>query len=315
MTPYNPFTRPRRSNWAVPNLASETVVSPLDTTAGGGPYPENPTPMPKPPVNVPPKPPYPENPIPMPKPIPPASPSPTDPWGTPVPKPTVPTQPTPVTPVIPVDPGPDPTAPEVPMPKPPARPVTGTNLPPSGFGVGNAQGGTLGLDFMRQVTPNELVQNQLQGLLSQNSAYMNNARLRGMETAARRGLGNSSIAAGASQRSALEAALPIASADAEVYRTANEGNFSALNQLRQMRTAAELDNWLSSETYNRDFNGRLAMLPITSAIDMLSYIQQRAVEDPSVYTPEVISGINNFFNLNMQDILGRFFPMGGGGNG
>lgn len=171
--------------------------------------------------------------------------------------------------------------------------------------------GSLGLDFMRQVTGNELVENRLNNLLQTDSRYIQNARQRGAEYAASRGNINSSIGAGASERAALEAAMPIAESDAGVYRDANQGNFESLNQLRQMRTAAELDNWLSDSNFNRDFNGRLAMIPINSGADMLAYITQRALEDPAVYTPDVISGFNNFFNLNMKDMFKNFF--GGGG--
>lgn len=257
------------------------------------PYPVNPTPVPKPPVDgyVPEKPPYPEPEAP----IPPADPSPRAPYP---PKPPV------------SEPG-VPPKPPYPEPVDPTKPTQ----PPPGTAGSQPPGtpGSLGLDFMRQVTPDELVRNQLQGLLDSNSPYMTNARLRGQEFANSRGMLNSSLAAGTSQRSALEAALPIAQSDADVYRAANEGNFQSLNQLRQMRTAAQLEDWLSSESYNRDFNGRLAMLPITNSMDMMSYIQQRALEDPSVYTPEVISGINNFWNQNMFDVLGNYFNIGGGG--
>ena len=207
------------------------------------------------------------------------------------------------------------TPPPAPTPAPVTAPPMSTGLPATPV-AGNpsappATPGSLGLDFMRQVTPNELVANQLNGLLSGNSPYIKNARLRGAEYAASRGNINSSIGAGASQRAALEAAMPIAESDAGVYRDANAGNFAALNELRKMRTAADLDNWLSSESYNRDFNGRLAMIPINSGADMLAYITQRALEDPAVYTPDVISGFNNFFNLNMKDMFKNFF---GGGN-
>lgn len=247
------------------------------------PFPDSPIPVPKPPVNgaaVPPKPPALDNPIAMPKP--------------PVGGSNIPAKP-PFT--------------ETGTGKPPVTVPPGTQGQPPGTP------GSLGLDFMRQVTPNELVANQLQGLLDSNSPYIQNARRRGLEQANARGMLNSSIAAGNSQRSALEAAMPIAMADADVYRQANQGNFESLSQLRQMRTAAELEDWLGSQTYNREFNGTLAMMPIQSAMDMLTYIQQRGLEDPSVYTPEVMSGINNFFNQNMFDILGRYFNTAGPGGG
>lgn len=203
----------------------------------------------------------------------------------------------------------------------PPKQVTSTAVPSFGLpastnnltGQAPSTPGSLGLDFMRQVTPNELVANQLNNLLSSDSAYIKNARLRGKEYANSRGMLNSSIAAGASERAALEAAMPIAQSDADVYRTANQGNFESLNQLREMRTAAELDNWLSSESFNRDFNAELAMIPVRSGADMLAYITQRAMEDPAVWSPDVISGFNNFFNLNMKDMFSNFFSGPGGG--
>jgi hypothetical protein len=222
----------------------------------------------------------------------------------------VPKLPAPVT----VTPMPKPTGP---APTTPPAPVSQTPLPTAPTGAqAPATPGSLGLDFMRQVTPNELVENRLNGLLSSDSAYIRNARLRGAEYAASRGNINSSIGAGASQRAALEAAMPIAESDAGVYRDANRANFESLSQLRQMRTAADLDNWLSSENFTRDFNGRLATMSIQSSQDMLTYITQRALEDPAVYTPDVISGFNNFFNLNMKDMFRNFYgPTNTGGGG
>lgn len=245
-------------------------------------------------------------------PIPGPSPSPTAPnTGGKVPLDTV--TPTPM-PTSPFGPAPKPTPMPGPSPSPtsPFGPVKTTAGPTTA--TAPATPGSLGLDFMRNVTPNELVANQLQGLLSNESDYIKNARLRGAEYAASRGNLNSSIGAGASQRAALEAAMPIAQSDAEVYRQANQENFQSLSQLRQMRTAADLENWLSSESYTRDFNGRLAMMPIQSSFDMMQYVAQRALEDPAVYTPDVISGFNNFFNANMFDVFNTWFgtPPGGG---
>jgi hypothetical protein len=238
--------------------------------------------------------------VPMPKP-------PGPPGATPMPKPPAPSGPNVPSPRPVID-GP---YPEVPVP-----PVAGT---PTGTGaLGQPLPLGYGLDFARNITPNELVQNQLNALLGNNSAYMQNARQRGAEYAASRGNLNSSIAAGASQRAALEAALPIANADAQAYRDANSQNFESLSQLRQQRSAAFLEDWLSSNTFNREYNGQLAMIPINSAVDMMQYITQRAMEDPAVWTPDVISGWSNFFSGNMFDVLSRFTgnpttPTGSGG--
>jgi hypothetical protein len=95
-----------------------------------------------------------------------------------------------------------------------------------------AQGiqGTDNRAYTRNVTGNELVQNQMQGLMNRGGAYMQNAARRGMETANRRGLLNSSIASGAAERSSLEAAMPIAQADASTYGRAQTENLDALNR-------------------------------------------------------------------------------------
>jgi len=194
---------------------------------------------------------------------------------------------------------------------PPTYPTTGYQIPPQGPAPNYT-----GSDFNRQVTPDELVANQINQLLNSNSAYMRNARQRGNEQAASRGLLNSSIAAGTSQRAAIEAALPIASQDAATYTNAADRTFDAMSQIRQMRVAGDIQNWLESEGFNREFNGQLALMPIQSSYDMMGYIMQRAIEDPAVYTQDVISGMNNFFNQNMFDIMGRYFGTGstpGGG--
>lgn len=84
--------------------------------------------------------------------------------------------------------------------------------------------------YTRNVTGNELVQNQMQGLMNRGGTYMQNAARRGMETANRRGLLNSSIASGSAERSSLEAAMPIAQADASTYGRTQSENMDALNR-------------------------------------------------------------------------------------
>jgi hypothetical protein len=95
-----------------------------------------------------------------------------------------------------------------------------------------AQGiyGTDNRAYTRQVTDNELVQNQMRGLMNRGGGYMQNAARRGMETANQRGLLNSSIASGSAERSSLEAAMPIAQADAAAYGRTQSENMGALNQ-------------------------------------------------------------------------------------
>lgn len=122
--------------------------------------------------------------------------------------------------------------------------------------VSQAQGiqGTDERAYTRNVQGNELVQQQMQGLMNRGGAYMQNAARRGLETANRRGLLNSSIAAGASERSALEAAMPIAAADAATYSRAQTENLDALNrglmQERDIMNAQTLEGMRQATSAN-----------------------------------------------------------------
>lgn len=81
----------------------------------------------------------------------------------------------------------------------------------------------------RAVATNETVAGQLGGLLNQESSYITRARTRAAQTANSRGLLNSSIAAGAGEAVAIDAALPIASQDAQTFTLASRDNQQAGN--------------------------------------------------------------------------------------
>lgn len=140
--------------------------------------------------------------------------------------------------------------------------------------------------------PNAVVSGSLETMLNPNSQYIQNARQRGVEQAAVRGGVNSSIAAGASERAAVEAAAPLAQ--------------QAVN-IQQTREGVNADNWAASQNFNRAFLGQLGQTSFNSSIGMLEMMQKYAMDDPELYTPEVISGFSNFFQRNMNDILGRYF--------
>lgn len=238
----------------------------------------------------------------------------------------------------------------------------------------------------------DTVMGNLDQLLGEEGSYITNARRRGMEQANARGLMNSSIASGTSQRAATEAAQPILSEmmdlnnqreaqtfqermnainatvgltqqerDAAIQRardqfnsavglTENRENRAFTGQQNQLdrvqgvnnallagqldqrrallgsqlgREEAVLDtklrqtlqndavaqqDWLASRDFTREFNGALSMMPITSAFQLNDTIQRYAMEHPEVYTPEVISGMSNFFNRNMLSMLQQYFP-------
>lgn len=136
------------------------------------------------------------------------------------------------------------------------------------------------------------VMGSLESILGSNSPYLQNARRRGAETAATRGGINSSIAAGSSERAALEAAAPLV----------QQGVGIDQNNLQQTR-GAEYENWLSGQNFGRALYGQ----QFTNSLDMLNNLQQAALSDPELYTPEVTSGFSNFFQKNMQDVMKRYF--------
>ena len=210
-------------------------------------------------------------------------------------------------------------------------PNTGSTTPSTGGGGHGApappqyqQGlsGLVGLDFARQVTPNELVSNQLNELTRSNSPYMQNARRRGVEYANSRGNINSSIGGGSAMRAALEAGMPIAQANAAAYSNAGDRTFDAADRIRQegVRSllgqndalfSAQAQDWLNNNTFNREFNGQLALMPIANAADMWSGLMNLATQNPEVFTPTVLAGYQDFFQTGFDEYISRY--LGGGG--
>lgn len=138
----------------------------------------------------------------------------------------------------------------------------------------------------------QTVMRSLDAFTGSSSPYIENARRRGLETAAVRGGINSSIAAGAAERSALEAAQPLVQQAVQIDQN---------NQ--QMGQQAQYDNWLSNQNFGRALFGQ----QFNSSLSMLEGLQQAALQDPELYSPETISGFSSFFNTQMSETLKRYF--------
>lgn len=151
--------------------------------------------------------------------------------------------------------------------------------------------------YANSPTPDQMVQTSLSAMLNPNSDYIRNARQRGYEFAQERGGLNSSIAAGAAERSAMEAAMPLVQTSLDMQKT---------------RDILKGQNWLEEQGFNREFQGQLAMMPVVNSFNMLQSLQDYALNDPALYTPDVVSGFSNFFTQNMSDIMGRYFGAQGG---
>ena len=117
--------------------------------------------------------------------------------------------------------------------------------------------GTDGRGYTRTVGPDELVENRLNGLTSDpNNRYLSQARGEAQRQASSRGLGNSSISAGAGVRAAIQSALPIASQDANTFSAAAGQNLDAMNaNLMQER---DVSNRMLEAEKNRMSSSELA---------------------------------------------------------
>lgn len=151
--------------------------------------------------------------------------------------------------------------------------------------------------YTRQVTNNELVSNQLNNLMNQEGAYLSNARRRGLEQANRRGMLNSSIAAGSAERAGIEAAMPIASADAAAYGTAQSQNMEALNQnlmqQRDIMNQQEMARWQSAIA-GQSAGAQAALAREQMALDSQLQRERLAYEGEQ-------AGLNRYHQLGMSN--------------
>ena len=89
--------------------------------------------------------------------------------------------------------------------------------------------------------PTDTVQGQLAGIIDANSPLMQQAARRAAEQANSRGLLNSSIAVNAGQEAVMNAALPIATADANTYNQTRLTNQTAENAAGQFNANVTTD--------------------------------------------------------------------------
>lgn len=93
-----------------------------------------------------------------------------------------------------------------------------------------------------QVNPTtDTVSGQLKGLIDSDSPLMQQAQRRAMEKMNARGLLNSSLAVGAGQSAVMDAALPIATADAAAYNQTRLTNQTAQNAASQFNANVSTD--------------------------------------------------------------------------
>lgn len=89
----------------------------------------------------------------------------------------------------------------------------------------------------------------------------------------------------------------------EGLRAQQDYNFKAWLQ----DDAVKQQDWLNSQNYIREFNGTIAANNVKTATDMWNTLFKYAVDNPEVYTPEVVTGMQNFFTNSYFDNMGKYF--------
>ena len=172
--------------------------------------------------------------------------------------------------------------------------------------------------YQENMGAGNVVQGYLSQLLSSDSPYIQNARRSGMEVAAQRGLLNSSIAAGNSQRSAIEAAQPILNEITNLHKQREQLGFTGEQNQKdrdQQITMARINDWAANNQFVREYNGQLSLIPITSVTGLNNSLMQAAIDNPEVFPPEIVSGLGEFFGTNLMSMLQQWFPSQYGGGG
>lgn len=156
------------------------------------------------------------------------------------------------------------------------------------FGGGGNRGGFSpgSLDYddyeatTREVQDEELASWQLNQMLESDSPYMEQAGRAGERAAAKRGALSSSVFAGASQASAIQAAAPIAQSDATAFRQAAGQNQQAQNQMSLAKLQSETgvlqssiaaSASVASSSIAANANKEIASMRISSERDMAEF--------------------------------------------
>ncbi|MFA6204465.1 MAG: hypothetical protein WC710_14905 [Gallionella sp.] len=102
------------------------------------------------------------------------------------------------------------------------------------------------------VTDNQTVEGRVKGLIDANSPLMQQAATTGLQQSNARGLANSSMSVGASQAEVMKAAVPIATADANIH--ANAAQFNAIDPNKQMAIKADMDKFTAEIASRKDLS-------------------------------------------------------------
>lgn len=101
--------------------------------------------------------------------------------------------------------------------------------------------------------------------------------------------------------------------EAQIQQNEALQNYQFQSYLNQGQ--AQIQDWLANNNYTRQFNANLANTQLNTIADLTQMINQYAVDNPEVYTPSVVSGMQNFLSGSFLSIMQQYFPSSVGGGG
>lgn len=188
------------------------------------------------------------------------------------------------------------------------------------YDVGNRPDVTSSAEFE---DPNALVSIQLDKLLDSDSSYMKRAEAKALENMNKMGLLNSSIAIGASQAAAIDAALPIAQRDAETYRKLKENEqlqtyknigteyeAAVSSDLRQQQATNDAIAKKYSDAWAIDLKGldQQTQVALNDLQSQWNYVTQDAMLKANKYLQKmkVSADSQKAFNQRAEDLLNNY---------
>ena len=143
----------------------------------------------------------------------------------------------------------------------------------------------------------QTVQGQLNGLLNSDSPYIQLARQQAAEQSNSRGLLNSSLAATAGERAAIESAMPIAQQDAQTYFSQANLNQNAENNFQLFNTEFQYNDYFK----DKDFNNQTSLndQQNSAALDLQAAQDSAAMDrlNTQLDTNKLINDANNSIEL------------------
>jgi len=174
-------------------------------------------------------------------------------------------------------------------------------VPDNSFATGSAK--STGVPQMGELPTGMSVQGRLDRLLKSTSPYMQTAKQQGLQTANRRGLLNSSIAAGAAQGAAIDRALPIAQQDAGLSGQfgLNQQNYGIQSNLSRQSAAQNLRAQTQAEGFQSGLSSQEAAQRLAAQTQSEKFQGGQSALDRQLQREQQLKQIEAQYGLSRQE--------------